>query len=102
MANQKLTKARLMTQIADETGLAKKDVESVFGALNSVLAKQLGKKGPGELTIPGVVKLRVVKKAATKAREGRNPATGEKIVIPAKKARKIVKATVLKATKELA
>lgn len=102
MAEGKLTKARLVTAIATKTGLGKKDVERVFEALNGVIKSQLGKKGPGELTIPGIVKLRVVKKMATKAREGRNPATGAVITIPAKKARKVVKATVLKATKELA
>jgi nucleoid DNA-binding protein len=101
MAGDKMTKARLVATIADDTGLPKKDIENVFGALHGLLKKQLGRKGPGELTIPGIVKLRVVKKKATKAREGRNPATGEKIVIPAKKARKVVKATVLKATKDL-
>jgi len=101
MASEKMTKARLMTAIATETGLTKKDVEHVFCVLHETVQKQL-KKGPGELTIPGIVKLRVVKKAATKAREGRNPATGETIMIKAKKARKVVKATVLKATKELA
>lgn len=99
---QKLTKARLNAEIAEKTGLSKKDVERVFEALTGVISNQLGKKGPGEMTIPGVVKLRVVKKKATKERQGRNPATGEPIVIKAQKARKVVKATVLKATKELA
>ena len=102
MAGEKLTKARLNALLADETGLSKRQVESVFDSMMGVIKGQLGKRGPGEFTIPGIVKLRVVKKKATKAREGRNPATGEKITIPAKKARKVVKATVLKATKELA
>jgi len=101
MAVEKLTKTRLLNRIAEETELTKKQVEGVFDSLGSVIKKQLGRRGPGEFTLPGVVKLRVVKKKATKAREGRNPATGEKIIIPAKKARKVVKATVLKATKEL-
>jgi len=102
MANEKLTKAKLHTVLADETGLSKKQIEGVFDQLTETMKTQLGKKGPGEFTIPGVVKLRVVKKKATKARKGRNPATGEEITIPAKKAHKVVKATVLKATKELA
>ncbi len=101
MAEGKLTKAKLINHLSTQTGLPKKDVEKVFAALDGVIKNQLGKKGPGEFTIPGVVKLRVVKKAATKAREGRNPATGERIIIPAKKATKVVKATVLKATKQL-
>jgi nucleoid DNA-binding protein len=96
----KLTKAKLNTILAEETGLTKKQVAQVLDSMFGIIKKQL-KKGPGEFTIPGIVKLRVVKKKATKAREGRNPATGETIKIPAKPARKVVRATVLKATKEV-
>ena len=102
MAGEKLTKAKLHALLAEQTGLSKKQVESVFDSLHGTMKKQLGPRGPREFTIPGVVKLRVVKKKATKARKGRNPATGEEITIPAKKAHKVVKVTVLKATKELA
>ncbi len=96
-----MTKAKIMAHIANDTGLAKKDVEAVFDSLFELMQRQLEVEGPGEFTIPGVVKLRVVQKEATKEREGRNPATGETIVIPAKPAHKVVKATVLKATKDI-
>jgi len=101
MSAEKMTKSKIISQIAAETQLAKRDVEAVFGSLYGVMEEQLGKKGPGEFTIPGIVKLRVVQKKATPAREGRNPSTGETITIPAKPAHKVVKATVLKATKDL-
>lgn len=101
-AVKKLTKAEIMAHIADETTLSKKQVELVFNSLYGLMKAQLGKNGPGEITLPNIVKLRVAKKAATKAREGRNPATGEKIKIAAKPAHKVVKATILKPTKELA
>ena len=101
MANDKMTKAKLLGHIAGETGLTKQQVEGVLSSLQGAIKQQLGRKGPGEFTIPKIIKLRVVKKKATKARTGRNPATGEPIKIPAKRAHKVVKATVLKATKDL-
>ena len=101
MAGDKMTKAKLVAHIANDTELSKQQVESVFDSLHGVIKKQLGRRGPGEFTIPKIVKLKVVKKKATKARMGRNPATGDPIKIPAKRAHKVVKATVLKATKDL-
>ncbi len=99
---KKMTKAEIMASIADDTKISKKEVEAVFDSLFGIMKKQLGRRGPGEFTLPGVVKLRKRKKAATKKREGRNPATGEKITIPAKRAHNVVKATLLKAAKDLA
>jgi nucleoid DNA-binding protein len=99
--NEKMTKAKLVATISGETELTKQQVEGVLDSLHSTIKKQLGRRGPGEFTIPKIVKLKVIKKKATKARMGRNPATGEPIKIPAKRAHKVVKATVLKATKDL-
>jgi nucleoid DNA-binding protein len=101
MAGDKMTKAKLVGHIAVETGLTKQDVEKVFDSLYGAIKKQLSRRGPGEFTIPKIAKLKVIKKKATKARMGRNPSTGEPIKIPAKRAHKVVKATVLKATKDL-
>lgn len=101
MAAEKMTKAKLLKALSDDTGLSKAQIEGVFDSLQGILKKQIGKKGPREFTIPNVVKLKVVKKKATKARMGRNPATGNPIKIPAKRAHNVVKATVLKATKDL-
>lgn len=101
MAGDKMTKSKLVAHIAGETDLTKQQVEKVFDSLHTAIKRQLGRRGPGEFTIPRVVKLKVVKKKATKARMGRNPATGEPIKIPAKRAHKVVKATVLKATKDV-
>ena len=101
MAGEKMTKAKLVAHIAGETDLTKANVEAVFDSLHDVIKKQLGRRGAGEITIPDVVKLKKVKKKATKARTGRNPATGEPIKIPAKRAHNVVKATVLKKTKEI-
>ncbi len=94
------TKSEIITQIADKTGLTKKDVGAVFDELNVSIKRSLRKSG--EFTMPGLVKMRVVKKPATKSRPGVNPFTGEAITIKAKPARKAVKVTALKGLKDMA
>jgi len=101
MAGKRLTKAQVVTELANATDLDKKSVNRVFDALQELIRKQLTGRGPGEFVIPGLVKLRVVKKPATKERQGINPFTKEPITIPAKPASKKVRATALKALKDL-
>lgn len=102
MANSKkaLNKSQLTAALAEQTGLTKAQVSSVMAALSATVQKELGKKGPGQITLPGMLKLTVTKKPATKAREGVNPFTGEKITIAAKPARMVVRARVLKQLKD--
>jgi nucleoid DNA-binding protein len=95
------TKSEVYASIAEGTGLSKRQVASVFEALTGVIEKSLGSKGPGLFTIPGLAKITVKKKPATKARKGRNPFTGEEIMIKAKPASKAVRIRPLKALKEL-
>jgi nucleoid DNA-binding protein len=71
----------------------------VFDELNVIIKKSL--KSAGEFTMPGLMKVRVVKKPATKARLGKNPFTGEEITIKAKPARKAVKVSPLKGLKDM-
>jgi nucleoid DNA-binding protein len=100
--NPKLTKTQVIAELSEQTELSKKDVARVFEALSALVAQQLvGRGGPGEMTIPGLLKLRAVKKPATKEREGINPFTKEPITIAAKPASKKVKAIPLKALKEM-
>jgi nucleoid DNA-binding protein len=95
------TKTEIYASIAETTGLAKKDVSAVFDALNDEITKALGKKGPETFTIPGLCKIVVQKKAATPAREGVNPFTGEKTMFKAKPARNIIKIRPLKKLKDM-
>lgn len=95
------TKSEIVAAIAEETGLTKKQVSGVFEALSGVMKKELGPRGPKVFTVPGIVKFTVRKKPAVKARKGINPFTGEETVFKAKPARKVVKATVLKAVKDM-
>ncbi|HEY7740920.1 MAG TPA: HU family DNA-binding protein, partial [Steroidobacteraceae bacterium] len=70
------TKSQIVAAVAGQTDLSKKQVGGVLEALTGQMKKAL--KGAGVFTLPGVCKMRVVKKPATKAREGVNPFTGEK------------------------
>jgi len=96
------TKSEIYTTIADDTGLTKKDVAAVFDSLSGLIQKNLGGRGgPGLFTVPGLLKMRVVKKAATKARKGINPFTGEEMMFKAKPASKTVKVAALKGLKDM-
>ena len=100
---EKQSKAQVFAELATITGLAKGDVKNLFAALKNVLERSIKGKGFGEFVVPEIgVKVRRIHKAATKARMGRNPFTGEDIKIAAKPARKSVKATAMKALKEIA
>jgi nucleoid DNA-binding protein len=94
------TKSELLVSIAEETGLSKKEVSSVIEALGAQIKKNLGGRGSGKFVVPGLMKLKVVKKPATKARKGINPFTGEETMFKAKPARKVVKIQALKALKD--
>ncbi len=98
---KRMTKAQVIADLAGETELDKKTVGIVFDKMSEIIKRELAARGPGEFVIPNLVKLRVVKKPATKARPGINPKTGEKIMIPAKPASKKVRTTPLKALKDL-
>ena len=96
------TKAQAYSFIAEETGLTRSDVDSVFVALNTLIKKNLNKRsGSGTFTVPGLMKIKVVRKPATKARKGINPFTGEEAVFKAKPARNVVKVLPLKGLKEM-
>ena len=96
-----LTKSQIHAHIADKTGLAKKDVAAVFDELETLIGRNL-KRGPQQFKLPGIAKIAVRKKPATKARMGRNPATGEEMMFKAKPASKKVKITPLKNLKDAA
>ena len=93
------TKSDIYAHISKETELSKKQISEVFDSLNSILKKSL--RSNNVFTLPGLMKLKVVKKPATKAREGINPFTGEKTTFKAKPASKKVRIAPLKSLKEM-
>tara|TARA_A100001391_G_C5066758_1_gene277358 strand:+ start:1044 stop:1397 length:354 start_codon:yes stop_codon:yes gene_type:complete len=96
-----MTKAEIVTALAAGTGLTKKEIVSVFDELSTLLGKNLGKRGPGVFNLPSLMKVKVIRKPATKARKGINPFTKEETVFQAKPARNVVKVLPLKALKDM-
>jgi len=88
----KMTKSQILAKLAEEANLSKKDVAVLLEKIVELAYKEV--KGSGEFTVPGIGKL---VKVHRKARQGRNPATGATIQIPAKT---VVKFRVAKAAKE--
>jgi nucleoid DNA-binding protein len=100
MSAKRLTKAQVIAELAEFTELDKKSVSRVFDGLTELIKKEL-RKPNGEFVVPGLLKLRAIKKAATKDRPGTNPFTKQPITIKGKPAQKKVRATALEALKDL-
>jgi nucleoid DNA-binding protein len=95
------SKSEVLNNIAQTSNLSKKDVSAVLDALSAEIQKSLGKKGVGQFTVPGLCKITVQRKPATKERKGINPFTKEETTIKAKPARNVVKIRPLKALKDM-
>jgi len=91
------TKSEIITNIATATELSRKQVAAVFGALSDQIKGAVGKKGPGVFAVPGLMKITVKVKPATKGGPGINPFTKEPIMKKPKPARKVIKVRPLKA-----
>jgi nucleoid DNA-binding protein len=96
-----MTKSDIVSGISESTGLTKKDVNSVFEAMAAQIKKSVGRSGAGAYILPGLMKLVVVRKPATKARKGISPFTKEETVFKAKPARNVVKIRPLKKLKDM-
>ena len=95
-ASKRRSRGDAIKTVAMATELKPRQVKEVFAALTAIMAADLGKKGPGEFNFNGLIKLRTVDKPATKSRKGRNPFTGEEIMIKAKPASRKVRARALR------
>ena len=102
MGAKSITKSEILTSIAATTELSRKQVSSVFDDLSGLIEKNVGKKGPGVFALPGLLKIMVIQKPATKARKGINPFTKQEQMFKAKPARKVIKVRALKALKDMA
>ena len=98
---QPMTKAQLISAIADESGLTRKQVADVLTALGGQIQRHVKKRGPGTFTLPGLLKIRTVRKPARRARRGTNPFTGEETTFAAKPAHTVVKVQPLKGLKDM-
>jgi nucleoid DNA-binding protein len=96
-----LTKGGIIKAIMEITGIAKKDTTSTLEALGTIIELHIKSRGPGKFTLPGLLKINVVKKPAKPARRGVNPFTGEEQMFKAKPARNVVKIRPLRKLKEM-
>lgn len=102
VGDKPFSKSELITTLSGRTGVGRKQVQQVLDSLQEIIQVHLNKQGPETFIWPGIAKIQVVKKPATKARKGINPFTGEEMVFKAKPASRKVKIRPLKKLKEMA
>ena len=101
-AAKPMTKAEVISALAERTETDKRTAESFFDELESLIGEQLGKKGPGQFNVPGLMKIEVEHKEATPERTKANPfKKGETMTVKAKPAHNVVKIRPLKGMKDL-
>ncbi len=93
-----LTQTQLVNAVAERSELTKADAKRAVSALEDIILEEIG--NAQKVRIGGLVQLTVRVKPATKARKGRNPATGEEITISAKPASVDIRARPLAKAKE--
>ena len=96
-----MKKTAILNEITTNTGLTKKQVSSVLDELEILVERHIKKRATGQFTLPGLMKIEVKRKPATKARKGINPFTGEETIFKAKPARNVVKIRPLKKMKDM-
>ena len=100
MTNKRMSKSQFVAALSEKSGLARLQATSALDTINAIVAEQLGKRGPGEVILPGLLKLNVVDKPATLKQEGINPFTKQPMTYKAKAASKMIKVRPLKALKD--
>ena len=100
MSSKRMSKSQFVTTLAEQSGINKQQATAALETINAMVVQQLGKKGPGEVLIPGLLKLKIVVKPATRKHEGLNPFTKQPMTFKAKPARKVVRVRPLKALTE--
>jgi len=97
-----MSKTQMVTEIAESASISKKEVSAVLEELGLIIERHVRKGAAGQFTLPGLLKVQVIRKPATKARKGINPFTGEETMFKAKPARNVVKVRPLKKLKDMA
>ncbi len=100
--SEPFNKSQLLSTLSENTGLSRRDVAAVLDALSDVINRHIKKRGAGQFTLPGLMKIVTQRKPATRARKGINPFTGEPTVFKAKPAQTVVKVRALKNLKDMA
>lgn len=101
-ADKPRSKSEVFAQISDATSVSKKDVKHVFDALTAMIGNDLKKTGPQAFNVPGLMKIVVQRKPATKGGMKANPfKPGEMMEVKPRPARNVVKVRPLKSLKEM-
>ena len=100
-APKPMTKTEVLNAMSEATGLGKKEVTEFLDQLGGLIKRNLAEGSPGVFNIPGLMKIKVVRKPATEARKGINPFTKEETIFKAKPARNVVKVVPLKGLKDM-
>ena len=95
------SKSDVYSTIAERVGINRRDVAGVFHVMGAIIKADLSKGGPGVFKVPGLMRITVQRKPATKARMGVNPFTKEEVMFKAKPARNVVKVRPLRQLKEM-
>jgi nucleoid DNA-binding protein len=95
------SKSDVFGTIAQHAGIHRRDVAAVFHTLGSLIKADLSNKGAGVFKIPGMMRITVTRKPATKARLGVNPFTKEQVMFKAKPARNVVRVRPLRGLKDM-
>jgi nucleoid DNA-binding protein len=96
-----MSKSEVLNSLAQDSGLSRKQVASVLDGLSTLISQNVGKKWPGVFAVPGLMKITVQHKPATKARKGINPFTKQEQLFKAKPARNVVRIRPLKSLKDM-
>ncbi len=99
---KRMSKAQVIAELVEKTGLGKKDVQNVFDQLLAIIERELGKDGPGEIVVPDLVKLRVKVVPGRPEHVGLDPFTKQERTFPARPEARKVRASVAKRLKDLA
>ena len=100
--NQRYNKSEIINELAINTGLNRKQVDSVLSELSILISRHIKKRAVGEFALAGLIKITTSKRPAKKAHRSINPFTGEMITFAAKPARTAVKVHPLKGLVDMA
>lgn len=99
--SEPMAKSAVLQHIANNTGVARKQVAAVMEELTSVIAAHVNKKAKGQFVLPGLFKITVVRKPAQKGGK-KVMMMGKEVITKAKPARNVVKIRALKKLKDMA
>ena len=99
---ERWSKTQILNEISERVQISRKHAGAVMAELEGIIARHIGKNGPGEFVLPGLFKINTVKKPAVKERKGIDPFTKQERMFAAKPASVKVKVRPLKKLKDLA